>query len=122
MKLEQPFYSLQERNPYWSSYTCLANAVIGKKYLKTEIRLAFRKAARGCQRSAGVLAVHHEAAPSTGGSDSHAAGGTDARSHEICGGIGRGERRLHPGRRARRQARRAVARDRQRSIFMRAGL
>jgi hypothetical protein len=43
MKLEQPFYSLQERNPYWSSYTCLANAVIGKKYLKTEIRLAFRK-------------------------------------------------------------------------------
>lgn len=42
-KLENAFKALQERNPYWSSYICLAYAVIGKKYPKTEIRLAFRK-------------------------------------------------------------------------------
>jgi hypothetical protein len=43
MKLEQAFYSLQERNPYWSSYTCLANAVMGRNYGKMAIGQAFQK-------------------------------------------------------------------------------
>ena len=43
MKLTQVFYSLQERNPYWSSYICLANAVIKHKCSKSEIRLGFKK-------------------------------------------------------------------------------
>ena len=42
MKLEQAFYSLQERNPYWSSYICLANAIIGKNHSKSDIGLAFK--------------------------------------------------------------------------------
>ena len=42
-KLERAFKTLQEKNPYWSSYTCLANAVMGKGYGKMAIGQAFKK-------------------------------------------------------------------------------
>ena len=42
-KLEISFKSLQEKNPYWSSYTCLANAVMGRKFGKMEIGQNFIK-------------------------------------------------------------------------------
>jgi hypothetical protein len=42
-KLEIAFKSLQEKNPYWSSYTCLANAIMGKGYGKMAIGQAFKK-------------------------------------------------------------------------------
>jgi hypothetical protein len=43
MRLEQSFYQLQERNPYWSSYTCLANAIMGKGFGKMAIGQCFKK-------------------------------------------------------------------------------
>jgi hypothetical protein len=42
-KLEISFKSLQEKNPYWSSYTCFANAVMGKGFGKMAIGQAFKK-------------------------------------------------------------------------------
>ncbi|MHB9011442.1 MAG: hypothetical protein ACYC49_04365 [Ignavibacteriaceae bacterium] len=42
-KQERAFKSLQERNPDWSSYTCLANAIMGKGYGKMAIGQAFKK-------------------------------------------------------------------------------
>lgn len=42
-KLEISFKSLQEKNPYSSSYTCFANAVMGKGYGKMVIGQAFMK-------------------------------------------------------------------------------
>ncbi|MDR3609971.1 MAG: hypothetical protein P4L27_05380 [Ignavibacteriaceae bacterium] len=42
-KLESAFKSLQARNPYWSSYTCLANAIIGKNHSKSDIGQALKK-------------------------------------------------------------------------------
>lgn len=43
MKLEQTFKAVKEENPYWSDYMCLANIVIKRRYLKTEIGSAFNK-------------------------------------------------------------------------------
>lgn len=43
MKLAQAFSLTKEKNPFWSDYICLANAVIKKRYLKTEIGLAFNR-------------------------------------------------------------------------------
>ena len=42
-KLENAFKSLQEKNPYWSSYTCLANAILNRSYSKMEIGKVFNK-------------------------------------------------------------------------------
>ena len=42
-KIEISFKSLQEKNPSWSSYTCLANAIMGKGYGKMAIGQAFKK-------------------------------------------------------------------------------
>lgn len=42
-KLEMSFRNLEKNNPYWSSYTCLAVAVIGKGYGKMAIGQAFKK-------------------------------------------------------------------------------
>lgn len=43
MKLEQAFFSIQQKSPYWSSLICFNNAVIGKSYSKTEIGKTFNK-------------------------------------------------------------------------------
>ena len=42
-KLERTFSSLQEKNPYWSSIICFANAVMGRKFVKMEIGQNFKK-------------------------------------------------------------------------------
>ncbi len=42
-KLERAFSSLQEKNPYWSSIICFANAVMGRKFGKMAIGQAFKK-------------------------------------------------------------------------------
>ncbi len=42
-KLEISFKLLQGKNPYWSSYTCLANAVMGKGFEKMTIGQVFKK-------------------------------------------------------------------------------
>lgn len=42
-QIKKRFEMFKERNPYWSSFTCFANAITGKEYGKIAIGLAFRK-------------------------------------------------------------------------------
>lgn len=42
-KLEMSFKAIEKANPYWSSYTSLAVAVMGKGYGKMAIGQAFNK-------------------------------------------------------------------------------
>jgi hypothetical protein len=42
-KLEMGFRNLEKNNPYWSSLTCLAVAVMGKEYGRMSIGQALKK-------------------------------------------------------------------------------
>ncbi len=41
--IERRFKYVQRKNPYWSSFTCFANTVRGKKYSKDRIKRYFNK-------------------------------------------------------------------------------
>jgi len=41
--LERRFNNIQNRNPYWSTYTCFAEAVIGANFTKRTLRYWFSR-------------------------------------------------------------------------------
>jgi len=43
IKIENAFQTLKEKNPTWSTFTCLAVSLIGKSYGKMAIGRAFKK-------------------------------------------------------------------------------